>query len=549
MEGYKKFSRLKVGLIVLEAVAVIIAIIFNFIYKSNMTNIMFFILNLVIFVSTTSWRMYKDWKIKEEMYYLNECLKEITSSNISENYDELDKKFREEVSSEQLKEEWDSFAESIFQEEDVFYQTVDAELFFNENTLLKERMNKKLLDFVPQLLLAIGIFGTFLGLSTGLSGLDLSSGDNSQLNGLISGTKVSFFTSLYGMYFSIILSTIMNIHIGDYEENILKIKNNLNRIFKQALAEKSLIKIEKEIIEVRKVNSKISKAIGDELVKGVQNYNEINEKYMSSLTELVGTNISGLADEVSKMFEDKMHRIFSEEFIKKIEKVNKDTLKISTDNNKNILEYKNEIEKIANSVSEVNKNLIEFNEGILKNFSSVVASYDERFNSILSLFDTSKKNYEEFLALLKEAEKVLKTSNKYMARTDENLEFMDKFIEKEKALIGFWENNQEIVKRLETFFVEQENKAANLNKLNENNFKETEKGLENVLKMYDSNLSEIVKNFNLMIDSLNRAALDLKHDNLSLDKNLALTRDILEKVENVVNGENKNLGEIKKVSE
>ena len=140
-------------------------------------------------------RIYKDWKIKEEMYYLNQELKKVSSTYITqEEYQKISNDFLEGKYST-LKEEWDSFAESVFFENDVAFQTVDAELFFNDSTLLKERINKRLLDYIPQLLLAIGIFGTFFGLVLGLSGLDLSAGDNTQLNNLINGTKISFLTS------------------------------------------------------------------------------------------------------------------------------------------------------------------------------------------------------------------------------------------------------------------------------------------------------------------------------------------------------------------
>ena len=244
----KKFSKKKIAIIVMTIVILIVAVSFKLKYDLRSSiNTIFFFIDVGLFLGFMGNRIYKDWKIKEEMYFFNQELKKISSTYITqEEYQKISNDFSEGKYST-LKEEWDSFAESIFFENNIAFQTVDAELFFNDSTLLKEKMNKRLLDYVPQLLLAIGIFGTFLGLVLGLSGLDLSAGDNTQLNNLIDGTKISFLTSLYGMYFSIAISTLMNFHIGDYEENILKIKNNLNKVFKQALAERSLIKIEKEL--------------------------------------------------------------------------------------------------------------------------------------------------------------------------------------------------------------------------------------------------------------------------------------------------------------
>ena len=399
MEENKKFSMKKIAIIIITVIILIVAIIFKLKYDiGGAINTAFFLLDVAIFLGFMGVRIYKDWKIKEEMYYLNQELKKVSSAYITqEEYQKISNDFLEGKYST-LKEEWDSFAESVFFENDVAFQTVDAELFFNDSTLLKERMNKRLLDYIPQLLLAIGIFGTFFGLVLGLSGLDLSAGDNTQLNNLIDGTKISFLTSLYGMYFSIAISSLMNFHIGDYEENILKIKNNLNRVFKQALAEKSLIKIEKELGmiksvssvmseklgEIRGINKGMSVAIGQELISVIQNYNETNEKYMAAVTKIVKTNLSGLAESVSSLFEEKMQRIFSEEFVSKFESLNRNTLEIATNNNKNIEEYKNEIAKISNSISTTNENLTSFCNGALKNYETVVEKYEAKLSRIFS---------------------------------------------------------------------------------------------------------------------------------------------------------------------
>ena len=474
---------------------------------------------MVIFLGFTGARIYKDWKIKEEMYYLNQELKKISSTYITqEEYQKISNDFSEGKYST-LKEEWDSFAESIFFENDVAFQTVDAELFFNDSTLLKEKMNKRLLDYVPQLLLAIGIFGTFLGLVLGLSGLDLSAGDNTQLNNLIDGTKISFLTSLYGMYFSIAISTLMNFHIGDYEENILKIKNNLNKVFKQALAERSLIKIEKELGmiksmsgEIKNINEGMSVAIGKELISVIQSYNETNEKYMEAVTQIVKTNISGLAESVSSLFEEKMQRIFSEEFVSKFENLNKNTLEIAINNNRNIEEYKNEIEKISNSISITTETLTSFCNGALKNYENVVEKYDERFNNMLNLIDNSKQNYQEFLVLLKESSNVLKVSNKYISKTDDTFKLINKFLEQENSLVNFWEQNKEIVSNLNqnlgNFFDKYQEKLNNLNMVSSKHFDEIQEGVVKVQKELTDNINEFSVKYGNNLVSLNEKSSD-----------------------------------------
>lgn len=527
MEENKKFSMKKIAIIIITVIILIVAIIFKLKYDiGGAINTAFFLLDVAIFLGFMGVRIYKDWKIKEEMYYLNQELKKVSSTYITqEEYQKISNDFLEGEYST-LKEEWDSFAESVFFENDVAFQTVDAELFFNDSTLLKERMNKRLLDYIPQLLLAIGIFGTFFGLVLGLSGLDLSAGDNTQLNNLIDGTKISFLTSLYGMYFSIAISSLMNFHIGDYEENILKIKNNLNRVFKQALAEKSLIKIEKELGmiksvssvmseklgEIRGINKGMSVAIGQELISVIQSYNETNEKYMAAVTKIVKTNLSGLAESVSSLFEEKMQRIFSEEFVSKFESLNRNTLEVVTNNNKNIEEYKNEIAKISNSISTTNETLTSFCNGALKNYETVVEKYDERFNNILNLIDNSKQNYQEFLVLLKESSNVLKVSNKYISKTDDTFKLINKFLEQENSLVSFWEQNKEIVsnlnQNLENFFDKYQDKLNNLNNVSSKHFEEIQEGVVKVQTELTDNMNEFSIKYGNNLISLNEKTSD-----------------------------------------
>ena len=572
MEENKKFSMKKIAIIVITVIILIVAIIFKLKYDlGGAINTTFFLIDVGLFLGFMGVRIYKDWKIKEEMYYLNQELKKVSSTYITqEEYQKINNDFLEGKYST-LKEEWDSFAESVFFENDVAFQTVDAELFFNDSTLLKERMNKRLLDYIPQLLLAIGIFGTFFGLVLGLSGLDLSAGDNTQLNNLIDGTKISFLTSLYGMYFSIAISTLMNFHIGDYEENILKIKNNLNRVFKQALAEKSLIKIEKELGmiksvssvmseklgEIRGINKGMSVAIGQELISVIQSYNETNEKYMAAVTKIVKTNLSGLAESVSSLFEEKMKRIFSEEFVSKFENLNRNTLEIATNNNKNIEEYKNEIAKISNSISATNETLTSFCNGALKNYETVVEKYDERFNNILNLIDNSKQNYQEFLALLKESSNVLKVSNKYISKTDDTFKLINKFLEQENSLVSFWEQNKEIVsnlnQNLENFFDKYQDRLNNLTKLNQeydNNLILVNNQVETLFKNYDSNLSSIVLNFNNMIENLKITLKDINNNKVENEKVSELSKklsDLINEIEDIKNKKNNiEIQEIKK---
>ena len=65
------------------------------------------------------------------------------------------------------------------------------------------RKCEKFTNYVPVLLTSIGILGTFLGISIGLANFDTKNIDGS-ISELLGGMKTAFFTSLFGMSFSIL---------------------------------------------------------------------------------------------------------------------------------------------------------------------------------------------------------------------------------------------------------------------------------------------------------------------------------------------------------
>lgn len=85
----------------------------------------------------------------------------------------------------------------------------DLESYINEDLLDRVSMNS-FNSGVPGTLTGIGILGTFLGLSMGLgafSGDDIFTiSDN--VGALLSGMKVAFHTSVYGIFFSLVFSII-----------------------------------------------------------------------------------------------------------------------------------------------------------------------------------------------------------------------------------------------------------------------------------------------------------------------------------------------------
>ncbi len=87
--------------------------------------------------------------------------------------------------------------------------TEPSENYFNEYSIIGKYVNLKGLNNVSNLLVGIGIFGTFLGLAYGITNNDFNSIEaiKKTIDTLLEGMKTAFITSIWGMGLSLIFSS------------------------------------------------------------------------------------------------------------------------------------------------------------------------------------------------------------------------------------------------------------------------------------------------------------------------------------------------------
>lgn len=88
---------------------------------------------------------------------------------------------------------------------------IPAYEFFNEVSLGKAfKFNLRMLDAASGILVGLGLFGTFLGLTLGIHGFDSSSANTiqSSIQSLLEGMGTAFYSSLFGMGFSLVFTLI-----------------------------------------------------------------------------------------------------------------------------------------------------------------------------------------------------------------------------------------------------------------------------------------------------------------------------------------------------
>ncbi|WP_141504375.1 hypothetical protein [Paenibacillus luteus] len=105
--------------------------------------------------------------------------------------------------------------------------TPDVYDYFHEDIFIQKYGNRKLAELVPGLFLAAGIIGTFLGIATGVSGLD-PNGDSAAMKSgiglLLSGMKVKFMSSIAGILASAVWQYV------DKKRNLPVLQESFHRI-------------------------------------------------------------------------------------------------------------------------------------------------------------------------------------------------------------------------------------------------------------------------------------------------------------------------------
>lgn len=124
--------------------------------------------------------------------------------------------------------------------------TVDAEHYFRSDTLAPELLHDRTISGRSSILTVLGVLGTFLGLTFGLEGIDLSGSADQLTEGvrvLISGASTAFLTSVFGVTASLIVQAAEKRASGKIEAAIQSLQIDLDHLFEKQTSEASLVAI------------------------------------------------------------------------------------------------------------------------------------------------------------------------------------------------------------------------------------------------------------------------------------------------------------------
>ena len=192
---------------------------------------------------------------------------------------------------------WQEFDESLVLSSDKkqLFNSIDAEHFFNAKTLATGLTASRLLAATPSFLVAIGVLGTFVGLTIGLEGLVGNTAEietlKSGINKLISGAAVAFMTSVWGVAFSLLLNLCEKLFERKALNDIQDLQNRIDFLYPRLPAEQSLVHIAEYSKESKEALQELHERIGDRLQESI---NGMSEAMQNALTDTLN-NIMGPA--------------------------------------------------------------------------------------------------------------------------------------------------------------------------------------------------------------------------------------------------------------
>lgn len=125
--------------------------------------------------------------------------------------------------------------------------------YFNEKNLMASNSNFKLINSIPNILVGLGILGTFVGLTYGISNFNTGTTEEikNSIQVLLAGMGTAFISSIYGMFFSLLFTFLEKIQINSLHHSIHSLCYNLDRRFKISKNDERLIQVQnqKELLD------------------------------------------------------------------------------------------------------------------------------------------------------------------------------------------------------------------------------------------------------------------------------------------------------------
>ena len=248
------------------------------------------------------------YRSRRNVSFFNKLLKGAERENLAAQYRAMRKEATDKH--KDLGNIWNEFHESLVfrQASERVHNTLDAEHFFNTHSLAGGLTDNRLYAAIPGLLTALGVLGTFLGLSLGLASLaDISDAGESveklkhQVFGMIDGASIAFVTSLWGIGTSFVFNFGEKLLERSIRSRIAKLQRTVDYLFPRITPEHSLVEIQDTSQKTAMALDEMAERIGNRLQEVMTTATEsLTNSVVDSLTRVLGPAIDKLQENAAE---------------------------------------------------------------------------------------------------------------------------------------------------------------------------------------------------------------------------------------------------------
>jgi hypothetical protein len=353
----------------------------------------------LLFVFAIGWVLYLKSSSKKTIKAVDNIVVGQTMNSLYDNIATIRDKAKSS-NNEVVKNLWREFDESLVLDhrEKSVYNTLDAEHFFNPRTLASGITSNRLLAASPSFLTAIGVLGTFLGLTMGLKGLHMESNEIEALKGgiasMINGAAMAFVTSVWGVGLSLILNVFEKNTERRIIKKIVKVQQTIDFLFPRLPAEKSLVDISKNTSESSEALQELHERIGDRLQETISGVTDsMQEAFTNALNNVMAPAMQSLVSNASQQTSGALEHLIGN-FTESMQAAGKgqgELMQQSTE----------QMHKAVNSLSEQMNAVLEQNtkqaDQMAKQQAGASSQFNEQLSNMLSNSETRQKVMEEKL--------------------------------------------------------------------------------------------------------------------------------------------------------
>jgi hypothetical protein len=260
----------------------------------------FVLIVLISLIGFSVWAYYSYWVSRKKVSGIRNALEGLNADTLHEKRRDILNSIKQiDAESGRL---WREFDESLVASDQAPFlrNTLDAEHFFSTHTLSRGLTENRLIAAVPGFLTAVGVIGTFLGLTIGLSGLQIGGEIETVkltegIQQMISGAAVAFITSVWGVATSLIFNVFEKILERKIRSKIHALQNEIDYLYPRITAEQSLVQMVEYNKNTDEAIQVLAEKIGDKMQEAMDGVStNINSSLKEALESIMAPAIESL---------------------------------------------------------------------------------------------------------------------------------------------------------------------------------------------------------------------------------------------------------------